>query len=125
MTITPPNPGLTLVASTGVAGFAKQNGTPNILTWTAPNDGNPHSVIIFASETVTTLEAGGGIGDSFTAPGGGFQTATAAVFAGAKAAGTYHAEDMMVVGPGTTLTVFQGSALTSGACTVWLTIWAN
>ena len=54
-------PNLGLLASTfaagGLAGFALQNATPNILTWTAPNDGNYHRVVVAASIGVTSSRA--------------------------------------------------------------------
>ena len=48
-----------LVATTGVNGFMLQNATPNILSWTAPNDGNMHRLIVFATLHVTSSETGG------------------------------------------------------------------
>lgn len=127
MTFTPPTAGsgLALQATTGIAGFAKQNATPNIISWTAPNDGNMHRVLFFASETVTALETGGGVGVIITVPGGGTQAAGTALFAGAKAAGSYHALDGAIVAPGTTVTINQSAALTAGACTVFAEIWGN
>ena len=52
-------PLMQLVATTGVNGFALQNGTPTILTWTPPNDGQVHRVLLIAQENVTVAETGG------------------------------------------------------------------
>lgn len=117
---------LGLVAATPVAGFAKQNATPTILTWTAPNDGNQHRFIVFASQTVSTTETGGAISTSETAPGGGVQTGAGNLFAGAKNAGTYHQIDGAIVEAGTTVTVSQTTALSlGGPTTVWAEIWGS
>lgn len=73
----PPVPGadgylasLKLKARTPLAGFPLVNGTPAILTWQAPADGNQHLFQIVASAHCTVAETGGGIVASFTAPDG-------------------------------------------------------
>jgi hypothetical protein len=81
-------------------------------------------VLVVCTETVTALETGGGIGIIVTVPGGGTQTAGTALFAGAKAAGSYHALDGSLVAPGSTFQVNQSAALTGGASSVWAEIWA-
>lgn len=125
MTITPVSPQLQLVATTGLAGFAKQNGTPIILSYTLPNDGQMHRFIVLASEQVTVAETGGGIGLNLTVPGGAAQNAGTALFAGAKTIGGYHVSDGGLVQAGSLLQVDQSAALTAGACTVWAEIWAD
>ena len=125
MTLTPATQQFQLLASTGIAGFAKINGTPTILQWTTPNDGAMHRVVVLADETVTVAETGGGIGVVLTAPGGGVQTNTTIIFAGTKAIGTYHSIDGMLVAPGTTLQITEGTALTAGTSTVWIEVWGT
>lgn len=125
MSFTPFVPPLAPVASTGVAGFTKVNGTPNIITWTAPNDGAIHRFLIIASETVTATETGGAVSSTHTAPGGGVQAGVGNIFAGGKAAGTAHQLDGATCQAGSTVTVQQTTALTAGGPTVvWAEIWA-
>lgn len=125
MNFTPFGAALTLVATTGEAGFTKVNATPNILTWVAPSDGQPHRFLIFASETVTTAETGGGVSTNQTAPGGGAQVGSNNIFSGGKIIGTYHVTDGAVVQAGSTVTLLQSAALTAGACVMWAEIWAT
>jgi hypothetical protein len=125
MSFTPFGPTLGLVATTGQPGFAKVNGTPNILTWTAPADGQPHRFMVFATETVTSAETGGGISTNQTSPSGVQQIGTTNIFSGGKTAGTYHITDGAVIQAGSTVTVLQSAALTAGASTVWVEIWGS
>lgn len=113
------------VATTGAAGFALQNGTPNLLTWTAPGD----STMMVRVQTVylqhtTSLETGGAIGLTFTEPDG--TTVTHSISAGGLAAGTTGGTsyDIFVQG-GSVVTLKQTSALTGGAGTVWAELWAG
>ena len=103
------------VAATPAAGSALTSGTPTFLTWTAPNDGNLHQVNLIYSLQVTSLETGGAITMSITAPGGG--TLTPSVNAGGSAAGNFANNIQRLVAPNTTVTVAQTSALTGGAAT--------
>lgn len=115
--------GMQRVAATPQAGVALVNGTPAFLTWTAPNDGKNHDVLVFNSLSVTVAETGGLIQISFTAP------STAArqfpPFAGGAAIGDYYNFQSFTVKPGTTVTVAQASALTLGAAQYWADMWAN
>lgn len=110
------------VADTGTAGFALQNATPNILTWTAPDDGAQHPFLIMASVQVTAAETGGAVGLTF--PLGGIFTPDIPVFAGSVST-----NDGTVVGgvadPNTTIYLKQTTALTAGAATVYAQIWAS
>lgn len=118
-------PLLVPVASTGTAGYVKVNGTGNVLTWTAPNDGAMHQFEVICSETVTSNETGGAVSLNLTAPGGGVQTGAGNIFAAAKTVGTYHQLDGATVQAGSTVALVQSSALSAGASTVWATIWAS
>jgi hypothetical protein len=123
VTFTPFGAALGLVATTGAAGYTLVNGTGNILSWTAPNDGQPHRVLLFGELIVTTLEAGGTIQVAFTPPTGGAQTAT--LLAGGLAAGYRGLNNVtFMVAPGTTVTIQQSAALTSGAAVMFLEVWA-
>lgn len=125
MTLTPVSPQLQLVATIGLTPFAKQNGTPILLSYTFPNDGQMHRFMVIASEHVTVAETGGGVGLNLNVPDGTAQNAGTALFAGAKTIGAYHATDAGLVQAGSTLQVDQSSALTAGASVVWAEIWAD
>jgi hypothetical protein len=119
--------GLVMVAGTGIAGFALQNGTPTILSWTAPNDGLLHRVTLFGLIHVTSLETGGQVSMQYFGPFGGATAHTSTILAAGLAADTggQAANFFNVpVGPGTTVTVAQTSALTAGAATLWAELWA-
>jgi hypothetical protein len=111
-------------ADTGPAGFALQNATPAIISWTAPADGNDHRVTLFGVLEVTTLQVGGAVAVSFTDPGGNAHSFT--VLAGALAAGGHGvAATSYVIQSGTTVTLAQTSAQTAGASTLWAEIWGS
>jgi hypothetical protein len=114
------NTGLRLVAS--VSNFALQNGIPNILTWTSPNDGLYHPVALFGYLNVATVEVGGQI--NFQPIVGANQVA---LFLGSMAVGQYPLSGNVstaLIPPNTGLLVQQINALTSGAASVWLQLWA-
>jgi hypothetical protein len=115
---------LQIQAATPAAGFALQNGTPTIISWTAPNDGQNHRVLILGEVSISVLEVGGAIQAAYTPPAGGAQVATlnAGGLGISVSALTVFAR---VVGPGTTVQVNQSSALTAGTATVWAEIWGS
>lgn len=118
--------GLKLVATTGPNGYVLQNGTANILTWTAPNDGQLHRFMVFSTLDVFSAETGGAIGINYTVPGGGAQSHTFYAAGLAPAVPTSPAFPGLApaISPGTTVTLTQSSALTAGAATLWAEIWA-
>lgn len=107
-------PGLERVVAIAVA-FAKTGGTPNIFTWTAPSDGNPHQVVLTASNNCTSAETGGQVQLSYTING---TVKTPAVFAGGAGVGVTVFTTAITVDPGTTVTLSQSTALTAGATNV-------
>jgi hypothetical protein len=118
-------PGLFRQAATPVTGFALQNATPAILSWTAPNDGQLHRVLLLASIDVTSAETGGAVGLNFTAPDGTsspFQPVFAAGLGVNAAAGTALA---VMCKAGSTVFFNQTSALSAGAAVVWAEIWGS
>lgn len=116
---------LAVQAATPVAGFALQNGTPGIISWTAPNDGKQHRFTVLASLNVASGETGGQVTVTYQPPSGGF-TPGQQVFAGGLGAGTASGAPVSgIVGPGTTVFVLQATALTAGAATVWAEIWGS
>ena len=125
--------GLTKVADTGAAGFALQNGTPTILTWTAPNDGNLHSAVVIIGLKVTATLAGGVVAPTLGGVvynnqsgsnnyffGGGNPTSGSSIFVPADGG----LNNTFPVFAGTTFAIQQTSALTAGASIVYAQIWA-
>ena len=116
--------GMGLQATTGAAGFALQNGTPNILTWTPPNDGAVHRALLVATLTVATTETGGRVDCTFNNPANAATTVTS-VIAGALSGGASYGATMMsfTLAGGTAFVLKQGVALTAGAATIYAEIW--
>lgn len=114
--------GLVLKAATPLTGFTLVNGTPNIITWTVPNDGKMHRAIIIMVKHITTLEVGGAIQVAYNIPDGSGNSHTP--YAGGEATATLDEEqEFILLQPGTTVIVQQSSALTSGASKIWAEIW--
>jgi hypothetical protein len=124
---------LRLLATTGAAGFSLQNGTPNMLSWTAPNDGQLHRVMLVYLEHVTVAKTGGQVTfGSQNAGGAGTITpdgvaAWSTVANGGETTGARQAANVsdLIVGPGRTVFLFQASALTLGASIAWAEIWGG
>jgi hypothetical protein len=115
---------LALQATTGAAGYTLVNGTGNIITWTAPNDGNMHRVVLMAILLVTTTEVGGSLNVAYTLPNGTAENSQVIVGAqtpGAKLISTA----VFLIEANTAFTFQQASALTSGAAVAWAEIWAS
>jgi hypothetical protein len=114
-----------MLATTPAAGFSLVNGTPNILTWTAPADGQLHQVVVISSMDVTTATTGGAILATITMPDGtqGFIT----LQAGTQPAGYNYNSSIgqAIVEAGSTVTVSQSSAMTAGAAKVWARIFGS
>lgn len=120
-----PNTGvLANVASTGTAGYTLVNGTGNILTWTAPNDGQMHRVLILGEIKVISAQTGGAIVCTFTYPDAS-ASPSASINTGGAGTG-YHGlnNPTFLVAPGTTVTLQQSTAQTAGAAVGWFEIWA-
>lgn len=114
--------GLIKQASTGPGGFALQNGTPTILSWTAPNDGQVHRYLTFGNTIISSAETGGAIATQYTPPGGASHEGSND--AGGNSAGTVGWQVLDgVVQAGTTVSLLQISALTVGAAKVVAEIW--
>jgi len=114
---------LSKVADTGASGYTLVNGTGNIITWTAPNDGNLHTAVLVVSWEVSSSETGGQMTWGTTMPGG--HSPTLSVSAGGQGAGGYLlAAEGMAVAPNATATFRQASALSGGAAIAYAQIWA-
>ena len=117
--------GLALQKSTGPAGFALQNGTPTILSWTAPSDGQLHRIFVIGSGVATVAETGGGVNVNYALPNGNV-TPFPLLIPGGQGAGYIAAGYVAaIVGSGAVVTVQQGSALTAGAAILWAEIWGS
>lgn len=113
---------LTLQAATPLAGVALINGTQNFVSWTAPNDGQMHRVLLIAQLWVASTETGGLVIQTGTDPGGNAFSLTvmsAGLGTGAHTTGF----PATLIKAGTTFTVSQSTALTAGATTLWAEIW--
>jgi hypothetical protein len=118
--------GLSEVATTGPGGFTLQDATPDIFTWTAPDDGNLHAVALYGEKYVSSTETGGEIGLTFTIGG---QTGTVDPWGGGGAEGirpngTVGALNI-VVDPGSTVTLAQATALTGGASVLYALLYGK
>jgi hypothetical protein len=115
-------PTLQRKAATPAGGFALQNGTPTILTWTAPADGNDHPFTIFFRCIVSVQEVGGHVGFTFGSTGNGIN-----LNSGGEGAGDHENESDSdyIAFSGETITVSQLTALTGGAAVVHCAIYAS
>jgi hypothetical protein len=118
---------LTMLATTGTAGYTLVNATGTILTWTAPADGNMHRVMLFGQTWVTTTEVGGALAISITDPGG-HSSGSQTVDSGSHGVNFHQLGSgywNLLVEAGSTVTLSQSSALTTGAATLWAEIWGS
>jgi hypothetical protein len=117
-------PALTLLAATTTSGYTLVNGTGTIISWTAPNDGNLHRVMVFAALTVTTTQVGGQLEVNFTAPGGA--AGSPVLYAGSLGTGTRGpGVILLTVEAGSTVSVVQSTAQSSGASVLWAELWGS
>jgi hypothetical protein len=105
-----------LVATTGAAGYTLVNGTGTIFTWTAPNDGGLHRVLLLATLGVTVAETGGQLQLAATNPAG---NAASQSFLSAQGTGSHEVQFSVQVQAGTTVTLSQNTALTAGTAVLW------
>lgn len=108
--------------ATPLAGFALQNGTPNIISYTTPNDGKIHFVFVAGEVVVSVGETGGQLSLNFTDPGG--TPRSRSQDPGGHAAGYFdfgssNGGQLVAVAPNTTVTLLQSVALTVGAAVVY------
>lgn len=113
--------GLVLQAATAVAGYTLVNGTGNVITWTAPNDGAQHRAVVIFSMHVTSTETGGAMVMNCNFPDGFANQPT--LLAAGSAAGGFGTVVARVVQAGAVVSVAQSSALTAGAAVAWAEIW--
>lgn len=112
-----------LQANVALAGFALINGTQDVVTWTAPNDGALHRFLVIGTIDVTSAETGGQIIVSWTLPDNTASGSGIQLFAGGRATGAGQSSVNGQVRAGTTVAVHQQTALTVGAATLWADIY--
>lgn len=117
-----------VLATTGPNGFALQNATPIILSWTAPADGQWHLVSMPGNINVTSPMTGGGIVLNALNPGidagtggldwpGGYPAVSTLQF------GSFlYGLQALLVQPGQTVQLTQSIPLTAGAATVYTSL---
>ena len=118
------------VASTGVDGFALQNGTPTILSWTAPSTGGLRTAQVSGYLDVTSQETGGTLLVVLKNPGSTQLLDAIFISGGGTAPGVYwpNGADVvfpLAVLPGYSVELVQSSPLTAGAATVFAQIFAS
>jgi hypothetical protein len=108
-----------LVASTNTALI---NGTPTMISYTVPNDGMYHPVIVAGFLNVTIIEVGGAI--TLTCMG-----SSVILFNSAKTVAMYTIFDgipgTILVQSANTITIAQTAALTSGAAGVAIQLYSQ
>lgn len=117
--------GLVLVATTGASGFALQNATPTILTWTAPNDGKMHWAFVSAYLHASSGMTGGELGNGFTDPQGNAVLDNVFVPGSQPSGYSQWQTNLVPAQAGTAVTVYQATALTVGAALAWAGIWGS
>jgi hypothetical protein len=120
---------MTLLASTGAAGYTLVNGTGNLFApWTAPNDGLLHRLVVIAVKHVTSGETGGVIAITTVIPDGTSSQKT--LLSGTQAAGVFWPinasySQQQLLQANAAVTVTQTSALTAGASVAWVELWGS
>ena len=118
--------GLSRVAATAFAGFSLQNGTPDILTWTAPNDGVAHTFLISGSMRATSSTTGGEVKARAYTPDGGAEFTNWTLSSPTQATGAHPvAITSGIMAPATTLYIEQTTAMTAGGAKIWLHVYAD
>lgn len=124
--------GWSLLATTGAAGFSKANATANILSWTAPSDGNLHRVAAVYASHVTVAETGGQVTFGSQSTGGGgtlidSSAGWATVDNGGNGTGLRVSPNYayLPVAPGNTIYLYQSTALSAGTSKLWAEIWGG
>jgi hypothetical protein len=121
--------GMTLLATTTATGVALTSGTPTLLTWTAPNDGNMHRVLLVGELVVSSTETGGKVTVSFTDPAGGAHNGLQ-IYASALGAGAFglpgtSSPVLTLIQANTAFTVAQAVGLSGGAAIFYGELWGS
>ncbi len=119
--------GMTLLAATGAAGYSLVNGTGTIISWTAPNDGAVHRVILAGQLRVSgATETGGQIVLTWTLPDAS-ASGNQQVVGGSQAVGVHpiNGSFNIMCQANTTVTLTQASALTAGTAVLFAEMWGS
>ena len=108
-----------ITAETSATGVALIDGTQTILTATVPNDGKVHNLLFNVYKDVTTALTGGQLTITHSQPA----TLSASTKTTATTVAVHQiANGVMLVLPGTTVTLSQSTAMTAGAAKVYAKI---
>lgn len=118
----PPPAATPFIVAQTAGSVALVNGTPTLLTATAPNDGKVHTAIIGATLHVTGAETGGNVAAAYTSQGQSITNFN--LINQNQGTGSFLPSVTQVVSidPGSTLTISQSTALTAGAATVQISV---
>lgn len=121
--ISPPPAGALAQQQTAID-FALQNGTPTVITWTTPNDGNEHRAQVFASLNMSSGGTGGQLNFQWTYKG---SQGSAVIFAANATSGTHvpAISTLIMADPNTAVRIIQSTALTAGAGEISAEVWAS
>lgn len=112
--------GLAVVARTPAAGIALVNGTPNLLTWTTPNDGQIHTFMVSGGSNTTVAATGGAIQIQWTTFG---VVQITQIDAGGHGVGIFQIFlSPRMADPNTQVVISQQTALTAGAVAAALSL---
>jgi len=128
MTLTPVAAGgaFTKVAATPYAGVALINGTQSILSWTAPDDGKMHHILLGFMEDVTSVLTGGTVRFAIVLPDGTvYNLNVGAANASAGPHANAVGQSAFLIQAGSTVLLSQVAAMTAGAALVWAEFYAS
>lgn len=112
------------VADAGNSGVALINGTQTFCSYTTPNDGRLHPVIVMFDLVVGSTQTGGATGVTFTDAGGNVRT-NFQILGGAQATGLHvWGFNNFLAAANTSFAVVQTSAQTGGASTAFVQVFA-
>lgn len=124
MSFTPFGPAYALQEQIGVAGTPLVNGTPTVLSWTAPADGQEHRAFVIATLHVTGAATGGALHVTGTTPDG-TGAANPQMLPASEAVGVFQNIVTLIVASGSVVALVQTTALTAGAALLWAEIWGS
>jgi hypothetical protein len=119
--------GLSLGASTGADGWTLTDSgsyPAEIISWTAPNDGALHRVLVAGILQVTSADTGAEISADWTLPNGDANS-NWSLYVTSEPTGIKQLLSWFYVQANTTFTVNQQAALTGGTATAWIELWTS
>jgi hypothetical protein len=119
--------GLSLAASTGASGWTLTDSgsyPAGIISWTAPDDGDLHRVLVAGIMQVTSADTGGEISADWTLPNGDANS-NWQLYVTSESTGIKQLLSWFFIEANTTFTVNQQAALTGGAAVAWIELWTS